>query len=214
MSAKTVSDYRRRRKLNLIHVCGDACNLCGYSKVQGALEFHHIDPSQKEFGIAMDGVCRDIEKDLAEVRKTILVCANCHREIHEGLYESSFLTEKKVFDEAVAQALVEERNSRFEKTQYFCAECGKEITHYAQSGLCSNCVKEKQRVCDRPSREELKLLIRKLPFTQIGAKFGVSDNAIRKWCKVYNLPTKKTEITAMGEAQWLEISVQILYLAP
>lgn len=45
MSSQATSDYRRRRKLNLVKVCGGACNLCGYSKIPGALEFHHIDES-------------------------------------------------------------------------------------------------------------------------------------------------------------------------
>ena len=40
------------------------------------------------------------------------------------------------------------------------------------------------------TREELKELIRNKPFTQIGAKFGVSDNAIRKWCDKFDLPRK------------------------
>lgn len=46
----------------------------------------------------------------------------------------------------------------------------------------------------RPTREELKELIYSLPFTKIGEKFGVSDNAVRKWCKFYGLPHRKKDI--------------------
>jgi uncharacterized protein YjcR len=48
-----------------------------------------------------------------------------------------------------------------------------------------------KRCVERPNRDELKQLIRTLPFTKIGKMFGVSDNAIRKWCNAYNLPRKK-----------------------
>ena len=204
-SSKATSDFRRRRKLNLVAVCGNACNLCGYDKIPDALEFHHIDPNTKEYGIASDGNCRDIERDLAEVKKTILVCSNCHREIHKGLYETSELENKKIFNEAIAQSLIEQRNAVFTKTLYYCSKCGAEITRYSDSGLCAKCFKETTRKCERPERIELKELIRNLPFTQIGEKYGVTDNAVRKWCKNYGLPVKKTEIKAMNDEEWLKI---------
>ena len=55
------------------------------------------------------------------------------------------------------------------------------------------------------SREELKKLIRNTPFTQIGKQYGVSDNAIRKWCDKYNLPRKKSEIVEITDDEWLKI---------
>lgn len=85
MSSTATIEYRKRRKNNLIRVCGSKCNLCGYNKSNSALEFHHIDPSQKSYGIS-SGICHDLESDLAEIKKCILVCANCHREIHDGDY--------------------------------------------------------------------------------------------------------------------------------
>ena len=57
---------------------------CGYSKDKTALDFHHIDESTKEFGLSDRGMTRSWEKIKAEVAKCILVCANCHREIHSG----------------------------------------------------------------------------------------------------------------------------------
>ena len=52
----------------------------------------------------------------------------------------------------------------------------------------------KQRKVKRPSKEELLFLIKNKTFTQIGKDYGVSDNAIRKWCKSYGLPYKKKDI--------------------
>lgn len=55
------------------------------------------------------------------------------------------------------------------------------------------------------TREELKQLIRTMPFTQIGQKFGYSDNAIRKWCIKLNLPSKVKEIKQYTEEEWAKI---------
>ena len=90
-NAKDVTNYRRRRKNNLIQVCGGKCCICGYNKTNSALEFHHIDPSKKEYAIARGGIKKKKKKDLREVQKCILVCANCHREIHDGLYSEDQL---------------------------------------------------------------------------------------------------------------------------
>jgi uncharacterized protein YjcR len=64
----------------------------------------------------------------------------------------------------------------------------------------------KKRITIKPvTREELKQLIRTTPFTKIGEKYNVSDNAIRKWCIQYNLPTKKTEIKKYSNEEWEKI---------
>ena len=48
-------------------------------------------------------------------------------------------------------------------------------------------------------------MIRKESFLCIGRRYNVSDNAIRKWCKTMNLPTKKTEIKQYSEEEWSNI---------
>ena len=64
---------------------------------------------------------------------------------------------------------------------------------------------KRQRSVERPSREELKRLIRTLPFTQIGKMYGVSDNAVRKWCDFEKLPRKKKEINSYSNEEWEKI---------
>jgi 5-methylcytosine-specific restriction endonuclease McrA len=93
MGSKATSDYRKRRKENLVMVCGGKCCLCGYNKSISALEFHHIVSDEKNYGIAEKGTCHDLEQDLKEIQKCILVCSNCHREIHDGLYDEKVLIE-------------------------------------------------------------------------------------------------------------------------
>ena len=98
MSSQATSDFRRRRKLNLIKVAGNECCICGYKRNINALEFHHLIPENKSYGISAKGNCHNLEQDLEEVKKCILLCANCHREVHDGFYSLEELQNKQVFD--------------------------------------------------------------------------------------------------------------------
>ena len=85
----------------------------------------------------------------------------------------------------------------------YCIDCGKEISRGAMR--CISC-EQARRYSEKPiTREELKRLIRTTPFTKIGEQFGVSDNAIRKWCDSYNLPRKVSEIKSYSEEDWSKI---------
>jgi transposase len=77
---------RRRRKVKEIVVAeaGGRCRLCGYARCLAALEFHHVDPAEKQFGVAQYGAARSIERVRAEVRKCVLLCSNCHAEVETG----------------------------------------------------------------------------------------------------------------------------------
>lgn len=75
------SRQRRQRMINIKKQAGGKCVFCGYDKNYAALDFHHIDPSKKLFGIntATKGT-RD--KLMAEIEKCVLLCRNCHSELH------------------------------------------------------------------------------------------------------------------------------------
>lgn len=78
---------KRRKKLRqmAIEYKGGTCQLCGYDRCDEALEFHHPDSSDKDFGISAKGYTRSWTKVKEELDKCILLCANCHREVHAGL---------------------------------------------------------------------------------------------------------------------------------
>jgi hypothetical protein len=83
-----VGAVQRRRegiKKMAVEYKGNSCEICGYDKCISALEFHHLDPTQKDFGISQNGITRSWEKVKIELDKCIMVCSNCHREIHEEL---------------------------------------------------------------------------------------------------------------------------------
>lgn len=81
-----VIDRQRTLKQLAINYKGGCCEKCGYNKYNGALEFHHLDPIQKDFTIANLKLTTFNETIKKELDKCILVCSNCHREIHGGLY--------------------------------------------------------------------------------------------------------------------------------
>ena len=80
-----VTERRRRVKRQLIQEAGGCCVLCGYDRFPGALQFHHLDPAQKSFGLGVQGVARSLEKARAEAAKCVLMCANCHAEVEGGV---------------------------------------------------------------------------------------------------------------------------------
>ena len=80
-----VSQRRRKMKLILVAEAGGRCALCGYDRRVGALHFHHVDPSTKQFHLSMQGVTRSLARARAEMAKCVLLCANCHAEVEAGL---------------------------------------------------------------------------------------------------------------------------------
>lgn len=56
-----------------------------------------------------------------------------------------------------------------------------------------------------PTRDELKQLIRSMTFLAIGKQYGVTDNAVRKWCKTMNLPLHKRDIKKYTDQEWTQV---------
>lgn len=117
------------------------------------------------------------------------VCPNCNYQLDttngkniRRLREAGLLSEPKI-------------------KKYYCQDCGKELSS-SSATRCSECARKATRQVERPSREELKMLIRNQSFTAIGNQFGVSDNAIRKWCKNENLPSTKRDISTYSDEDW------------
>ncbi len=80
---------RRRHLANhkkiMTELRANGCVVCG-EKCEACLDFHHKDPSKKEFNISHANAYRIHEEDVRrEVSKCVVLCSNCHRKFHAGI---------------------------------------------------------------------------------------------------------------------------------
>jgi hypothetical protein len=80
-------EYRRRRKARAVAYMGSCCQGCGINDLPAIFEFHHWDARQKEFGFSERGIPRAWKKMITELQKCVMLCVNCHREVHAGVRE-------------------------------------------------------------------------------------------------------------------------------
>ena len=200
-NSENVCNFVKNRKTNLISLFHNKCCICGFDKFQEALEFHHVNPEEKELSLSSN-VMVSLDRQIEEAQKCILVCSNCHKGIHAGYYKVPE-NWKNLFDKNQAEYLLKQNEEIKKGKKHYCQHCGKLLNN--NTTYCIKCGYIIQRIVERPSREELKKLIRTKPFTQIGKIYGVTDNAIRKWCKLENLPTKKNIINLLTDQEWEKI---------
>ncbi|MCK9458210.1 MAG: hypothetical protein M0R80_00920 [Proteobacteria bacterium] len=94
--SEAVTKSRVKRKEKLVAHFGGRCELCGYNKYQGSLEFHHV--CDKKFSLSQQGLCKSWEVMLSEANKCVLVCANCHAEVGNGVTEVPEHLLKRCYD--------------------------------------------------------------------------------------------------------------------
>mgnify|MGYP006449672903 CR=1 FL=1 len=81
-----VNTRRASVKEKAVSYKGGACAICGYDRCARALGFHHKDPAKKDFPLGAN-YTRSWDKLKVELDKCILLCANCHAEVHDGMVE-------------------------------------------------------------------------------------------------------------------------------
>jgi hypothetical protein len=177
--ARVVTRRKRLKELS-ISFLGGKCGLCNYNKCVRSLDFHHLDAGLKSFGIASSGYSHSWAKIKEELKKCILVCSNCHGEIHEGFYNIELLNE--IQSDQLKNGIDLELPKAPETKYISCTQCGKERKYYKNhSKFCVECYNLNRRTVERPDHKELKRLIKENGYRGTGRIFGVSDNAIRKW---------------------------------
>ncbi|MHA2279813.1 MAG: hypothetical protein ACXAC5_02895 [Promethearchaeota archaeon] len=164
-------------KQKLLKLKGGKCEKCGYDKdIPGSFVFHHREPKKKDFGIGQYAKL-NWQKILAEVKKCDLLCQNCHAEVHddpEKRKEILRLHKKR-----------QRRKLSIVKCQ-FCHKEFKEIK-YAQKYCSPKCSAKGRQKVKRPTKPQLARILAKKSFSAVGRDMNVSDNAVRKWAKAYEL---------------------------
>lgn len=95
---ENVQSWRKRTKERLTKAFGSECGICSYNKSIEAMQFHHLKPTQKEFTISSaTSKIRSWVRIVEEVKKCVMLCANCHSEVHSGM--TSIPNNIKQFDE-------------------------------------------------------------------------------------------------------------------
>lgn len=158
---------------------GGKCEECGYDKYIGALDFHHTDPLKKDFTIAHARLKRFDESVIKELDKCQLLCANCHREVHQ-VYNTEEL--EQFFNKP-----------RKEKAEYFC-KCGNKRSKRAK--LCKVC---QNSTATNRSVEDVIAKIKETNWVEAGKHFGVTDNALRKFLRRRNIDIKSLESRGTGD---------------
>lgn len=174
-SGSVIKSHTLKLKLFKDGIKAKQCEICGVSQWQGVelpLELHHKDGDHYN----------------NELSNLMILCPNCHS-IQEG--NSGKAVKSK---EEIAKLAKEAKRTAS------CVVCGKPITR--NSTYCPECYARESRIVERPTREELKNLIRTTSFLQIGKSYNVSDNAVRKWCDGYGLPRKVSEIKSYSDEEW------------
>jgi len=188
---EAVSRKRKKLKKDLVEYKGGKCEKCGYDKCVAAMDFHHINPKEKDFALSQNGHTQSWEKLKKEADKCILVCANCHRELHEELNGYKDTREIK---QSFYKINEQSSPSRIKQSKHLqkCKLCNNET--YNKYYCSDKCCKLANRKVDRPDKEKLIDILRINNWTQVAKIFGVSDNAVRKWAKQYNIDTNRKNI--------------------
>lgn len=177
------------------------CVNCGYKKhveichIKGISEFNGQTPIS----------------EINDINNLISLCPNCHWELDHNIlnFNVEWVPEEynkiKVdeYNKQHTQTLIDAKKNQVEKKENFCIDCGIKIGITAHR--CSSCLGLCHRRIERPSRDELKDFVRNQSFVSIGKQFGVSDNAIRKWCLDNSLPTTKGRIKQYSDEEWGKI---------
>lgn len=179
-NSERVSAHRTGRKKALVAYFGGSCKICGYSTYHGALHFHHVDPNTKKFGLARGGVTRSLRKCIKEAGQCVLVCSNCHAELHAGLIALPDNSEEAA---AVADKLLQELQQKDDDRakRKWCGICG--AKKFKTARRCKACFGRSRERIVWPAYEELIEMVAKTSKIAVAKKLGVSESAVRKRIK-------------------------------
>lgn len=174
-SSEGVKRWRRKTKSRMCKAFDDKCCICKNTFPPEVFDFHHIDPSEKVFGLGgLRANAKSWKKVVIELRKCVMMCANCHRLTHsQGL---KIPKGAKRFNEVYTDYKRSQRRIRF------CSACRGEIDRHNKEYCSQECYNKSKRKF-KLSSKELEKLVWEKPSVHIAKQFGVSDVAVAKRCK-------------------------------
>ena len=169
-SSERVKKWRRNAKTKMVEAMGGSCQCCGYNTCTEALAFHHIDPTIKDIQFAAARANpKSWDKIVKELRKCVLVCHNCHSEIHAGI--------KKL---PANYAKFNEKYADWRKVEEYdnCPVCKKEKP--VKQKFCSHrCAQTNRRKVNWDNIDLLDMM-KKYKISELEEMLGVSNAAIYK----------------------------------
>lgn len=183
---KFISERRLFYKWSAVKLKGGKCEKCGYDTNLAVLDFHHVDENEKDYNLS--NMIQKIGKWVVikkELEKCILLCSRCHGEIHNPNRKIDNI----VFEFDHSNALDKKKRYDVKMTEKKCSFCNNVFkTQRSESKFCSYfCSREARINKNKPSSEELKLLMELNTWSKIGEKFNVSGNTVIKWAKKYGI---------------------------
>jgi hypothetical protein len=158
-------ERQRRLKKELVEYKGGSCERCGYNNCVAALEFHHTDPTQKDFTLAHLKLTSFNDKMKQELDKCIMLCSNCHREEHWS--EKKFVNLTHLYKKP--------------KVIKRCIDCECVVDYKADR--CVPCQSKAREKINWPDTKELIRMVENTSYSAVGRALGVSDVAVRKRIK-------------------------------
>ena len=145
-NVQAVIDWRKRTKQRIVDAMGAKCSECGYSSCVDALELHHLEPSNKKFSFGgIRARPRSWKTIVEELKKCIMVCANCHREIEAGVRvaKNTRTTFNVLFEEYTPLNKFSHQEKEY-KYKIVCKSCNKTFKAYRPTAkFCSEMCRSK-----------------------------------------------------------------------
>lgn len=181
-NSENVKKWRKTTKARIVESLGGSCCICGYNKCYDALACHHLDPSKKDLALsAIRANPKNWNTIVLELRKCILVCHNCHCEIHSNLI--TIPDDVPRFDELYS-SYKDLLNSSKEEELNNCPICGT-LKHFSKKTCSRSCAAKSQF---KVNWDQINLTVEILTksISQLARELGCSDNAIHKRLKKFN----------------------------
>lgn len=179
-------------KIACVEYKGGKCQFCGYNKSLKALAFHHRNPAEKKFEISAS-YCRSWEEIKRELDKCVLLCGNCHCEVHDELIECPqeiIKNENVVWPRPTIKENAEKQRIYIPKEVLLQDKTTEELSR--ELGVSARTVKKNREENNIrvkftpqskiPPKEILEKLVWEKPIIDIAKDYEVSATTVRKWC--------------------------------